>query len=212
MPHRHTDLKDRYLALWKVTLQFQVLGMVKCWHVNRHQSVCFQQNGEIVQAVKSNVGTVRSWKCVPSSYNNELRLSDCEVYYLTGGTALFATFCFMIILKNRSSLTPCHQKNAWTVRAIDNFVYMMTSSKWRPGAILKKLYLPQNFVPVFLSTVVWFLESQSPGKRTDRASIQSNQKWRWIKCVEEFCIRSRTAAPKVSSDSLTCYEAKGNLR
>ena len=98
-----------------------------------------------------------------------------------------------------------------TVRAIDNFVYMMTSSKWRPGTILKKLYSPQNFVPAFLSTVVWSLESQSPGKRTDRASIQSNQKWRRIKCVEEFCIRSRTAAPKLSSDSLTCYEAKGNL-
>ena len=96
-----------------------------------------------------------------------------------------------------------------TVRAIDNFVYMMT---WRPGTILKKLYSPQNFVPAFLSTVVWSLESQSPGKRTDRASIQSNQKWRRIKCVEEFCIRSRTAAPKWSSDSLTCYEAKGNLR
>ena len=59
------------------------------------------------------------------------------------------------------------------VRAIDNFVYMMTSSKWRPGTILKKLYSPQNFVPAFLSTVVWSLESQSPGKRTDRASIQS---------------------------------------
>ena len=98
------------------------------------------------------------------------------------------------------------------VRAIDNFVYMMTSSKWRPGTILKKLYPPQNFVPAFLSTVVWSLESQSPGKRTDRASIQSNQKWRWLKCVEEFCIRSRTAAPKLSSDSLPCYEAKGNLR
>ena len=98
------------------------------------------------------------------------------------------------------------------VQAIDNFVYMMTSLKWRPGTILKKLYSPQNFVPAFLSTVVWFLESQSPGKRTDRASIQSNQKWRRIKCVEEFCIRSRTAAPKLSSDSLTCYEAKGNLR
>ena len=98
------------------------------------------------------------------------------------------------------------------VRAIDNFVYMMTSSKWRPGTILKKLYSPQNFVPAFLSTVVWFLESQSPEKRTDRASIQSNQKWRRIKCVEEFCIRSQTAAPKLSSDSLTCYEAKGNLR
>ena len=98
------------------------------------------------------------------------------------------------------------------VRAIDNFVYMMTSSKWRPGTILKKSYSPQNFVPAFLSTVVWSLESRSPGKRTDRASIQSNQKWRRIKCVEEFCIRSRTAAPKLSSDSLTCYEAKGNLR
>ena len=99
-----------------------------------------------------------------------------------------------------------------TVRAIDNFVYMMTSTKWRPGTILKRLYPPQNFVPAFLSTVVWSLESQSPGKRTDRASIQSNQKWLRLKCVEEFCIRSRTAAPKLSSDSLTCYEAKGNLR
>ena len=99
----------------------------------------------------------------------------------------------------------------FSVRAIDNFVYMMTSSKWRPGTILKKLYSPQNFVPAFLSTVVWSLESQSPGKRTDRASIQSNQKWRRMKCVEEFCIGRRTAAPKLSSDSLTCYEAKGNL-
>ena len=99
-----------------------------------------------------------------------------------------------------------------TVQAIDNFVFMMTSSKWRPGTILKKLYSPQNSVPSFLSAVVWSLESQSPGKRTNRASIQSNQKWRRIKCVEEFCIRSRTAAPKLSSDSLTCYEAKGNLR
>ena len=83
---------------------------------------------------------------------------------------------------------------------------------YRTWPILKKLYSPQNFVPTFLSTVVWSLESQSPGKRTDRASIQSNQKWRRMKWVEEFCIRSRTAAPKLSSDSLTCYEAKGNLR
>ena len=48
------------------------------------------------------------------------------------------------------------------VQAIDNFVYMMTSSKWRPGTILEKLYPPQNFVPAFLSTVVWSLESQFP--------------------------------------------------
>lgn len=98
------------------------------------------------------------------------------------------------------------------VRAIDNFVYMMTSSKWRPGTILEKLYPPQNFVPAFWSTVVWSLESQFPWKRTDRASIQSNQKWRRLQCVEEFCIRSRTAGPKLSSERLTCYKAKGNLR
>ena len=99
-----------------------------------------------------------------------------------------------------------------TLRAIDNFVYMMTSSKWRPGTILEKLYPPQNFVPAFWSTVVWSLESQFPWKRTDRASIQSNQKWRRLQCVEEFCIRSRTAGPKLSSERLTCYKAKGNLR
>ena len=98
------------------------------------------------------------------------------------------------------------------VRAIDNFVYMMTSSKWRPGTILENLYAPQNFDPVFLSTVVWSLESQFPWKRTNRASIQSNQQWRPWQCVEEFCIRSRTAAPKLRSEWLTCYEAKGNLR
>ena len=45
------------------------------------------------------------------------------------------------------------------VRDIDNFVYMMTSSKWRPGTILENSYVPQNFVPAFLSTVVWSLES-----------------------------------------------------
>lgn len=98
------------------------------------------------------------------------------------------------------------------VRAIDSFVYMMTSSKWRPGTILEKLYPPQNFVPAFLSTAVWSLESQFPWKRTHRASFQSNQKWRRLQCVEEFCFRSRTAAPKLSSERLTCYEAKGNLR
>ena len=99
-----------------------------------------------------------------------------------------------------------------TVRAIDNFVYMMTSSKCRPGTILENLYPPQNFVPVFLYTAVWSLESQFPWKRTDGASIQGNQKWRRLKCAEEMCIRSRTVAPKLSSERLTCYEAKGNLR
>ena len=98
------------------------------------------------------------------------------------------------------------------VRAIDNFVYMMTSSKCRPGTILENLYPPQNFVPVFLYTAVWSLESQFPWKRTDGASIQGNQKWRRLKCAEEMCIRSRTVAPKLSSERLTCYEAKGNLR
>ena len=81
-----------------------------------------------------------------------------------------------------------------SVRAIDNFVYMMTSSKWRPGTILENLYAPQNFDPAFLSAVVWSLESQFPWKRTNRAFIQSNQQWRPWQCVEEFCIRSRTAA------------------
>ena len=50
------------------------------------------------------------------------------------------------------------------MRAIDNFVYMMTSSKWRPGTILENLYVPQNFVPAFLSTVVWSLERELPFK------------------------------------------------
>ena len=49
-----------------------------------------------------------------------------------------------------------------SVWAIDIFVYMMTSSKRRPGTILENLYPPQNFVPVFLSTAVWSLESQFP--------------------------------------------------
>ena len=71
------------------------------------------------------------------------------------------------------------------MRAIDNFVYMMTSSKWRPGTILKKSYSSQNFVPAFLSTVVWSLESQSPGKRTDRASIQSKSEM----ASDEMCRR-----------------------
>ena len=76
-----------------------------------------------------------------------------------------------------------------TVRAIDNFVYMMTSSKCRPGTILENLYPPQNFVPVFLYTAVWSLESQFPWKKTDGASIQGNQKWRRLilpkKCAFE---------------------------
>ena len=41
-----------------------------------------------------------------------------------------------------------------TVRAIYDDVI-----KWRPGTILDA---PQNFVPAFLSTVVWSLESQFP--------------------------------------------------
>ena len=55
-------------------------------------------------------------------------------------------------------------------------------------------------------------EKEERKKRTNRASIQSNQQWRRLRCVEEFCIRSQTAAPKLRLEWLTCYEAKGNLR
>ena len=123
---------------------------------------------------------------------------------------------FLLILSKcsiRSKIT-CQNMQGLrhSVWAIDNFVYMKTSSKWRPGPILENLYAPQNFVPAFLSTVVWSLKSQFPWKRTNRASIRSNQLWRRLQCVKEFCIRSRTAAPKLRSEWFTCYEAKGNLR
>ena len=69
-----------------------------------------------------------------------------------------------------------------------------------------------KFCPSILSTAFWSLESQFPWKRIDRASIQSIRKWRQFKCAEEIRIRSRTVAPKLSLEWLTCYQAKGNLR
>ena len=49
-----------------------------------------------------------------------------------------------------------------SVRAIDSFVYMMTSLKWRPGTILENLYPPQNFVPVFCLRLSGPLSPSSP--------------------------------------------------
>ena len=144
---------------------------------------------------------------VPSSLNEGRRKSTRIISHDDHAF----NFIYLIKMKDYIVKTTRSLRAEW-VRAIDNFVYMMTSSKCRPGTILENLYPPQNFVPVFLYTAVWSLESQFPWKRTDGASIQGNQKWRRLKCAEEMCIRSRTVAPKLSSERLTCYEAKGNLR
>ena len=69
-----------------------------------------------------------------------------------------------IWLRWRITLPTKRSLRAEWVRAIDNFVLC------RPGTILENLYPPQNFVPVFLYTAVWSLESQFPWKRTDGAS------------------------------------------
>ena len=76
----------------------------------------------------------------------------------------------------------------------------------------RELISTPKFCPSILSTAFWSLESQFPWKRIDRASIQSNRKWRQFKCAEEIRIRSRTVAPKLTLEKLTCYQAKGNLR
>ena len=73
---------------------------------------------------------------------------------------------FLLILSKcsiRSKIT-CQNMQGLrhSVWAIDNFVYMKTSSKWRPGPILENLYAPQNFVPAFLSRLFGPSSPSSP--------------------------------------------------
>ena len=94
-------------------------------------------------------------KKVPSSLNEGRRKSTRIISHDDHAF----NFIYLIKMKDYIVKTTRSLRAEW-VRAIDNFVYMMTSSKCRPGTILENLYPPQNFVPVFLYTAVWSLESQ----------------------------------------------------
>ena len=64
------------------------------------------------------------------------------------------------------------------IRAIDSFVFMMTSSKWRRGTILENLYPQQNFVPAFCLRLSGPLSPSSPERgreKEDRPSFHSKQ-------------------------------------
>ena len=98
------------------------------------------------------------------------------------------------------------------VRAIDNFVYMMTSSKWRPGTILENLYAPQNFDPVFLSRLFGPSSPSSPERGPTELPFKAISNGVRGNVSKNFVFEGRTAVPKLRSEWLTCYEAKENLR
>lgn len=52
--------------------------------------------------------------------------------------------------------------------------------------------LSADYDTSILSADFWSLESHFPWKRIERASSQSNRKWRQLKCAEEILLRSRT--------------------
>ena len=82
---------------------------------------------------------------VPSSLNEGRRKSTRIISHDDHAF----NFIYLIKMKDYIVKTTRSLRAEW-VRAIDNFVYMMTSSKCRPGTILENLYPRQNFVPVFL--------------------------------------------------------------
>ena len=94
---------------------------------------------------------------VPSSLNEGRRKSTRMISHDDHAF----NFIYLIKMKDYIVKTTRSLRAEW-VRAIENFVHMMPSSKCRPGTILENLYSPQNFVPLFCIRLFGPLSPSSP--------------------------------------------------